>query len=236
MTETLGARLAKIGWADVEAHLDEAGWATIGPLLSARECSALIALYDTGHFRKDVDMTKHGFGSGVYRYFDRPLPDAVETLRARLYPPLAALANRWQVALGREPRFPTAHRDWLRECAAAGQTRPTPLLCRYEAGDYNRLHQDLYGELVFPLQATVLLSQPGVDFDGGDFLLVEQRPRMQSRAEVVPLERGHAVVFPVRERPGHGVRGQHRVAVRHGVSRVRSGHRHTLGIIFHDAR
>ena len=237
MSRALGARLEKTDWADVAARLDEAGWATIGPLLSARECDALIESYDDDAlFRKEVDMAKHGFGSGVYRYFTYPLPSIVAKLRTALYPQLANIANCWESALGRTPRFPAAHGDWLAACAAAGQTRPTPLLFRYDAGDYNRLHQDLYGDRVFPLQVTVLLSRPGTDFDGGEFVLTEQRPRMQSRATVVPLEQAGAVVFPVRERPARGVRGVHRVAVRHGVSPIRSGRRHTLGLIFHDAR
>ena len=181
-------------------------------------------------------MARHGYGRGVYRYFDYPLPEPVAALRSGLYPPLAAIANRWAEALGSDARYPPDHQDFLQRCREAGQTRPTPLLLRYQSGDWNALHQDVYGDLVFPLQVAVLLSQPGEDFTGGEFVLAEQRPRQQSRAEVVPLGRGDAAVFPVRERPARGSRGWHRRAMRHGVSRVRSGLRVTLGIIFHDAR
>jgi hypothetical protein len=187
-------------------------------------------------FRDRVVMARHGFGRGEYKYFRYPLPEIVARMRSALYPRLAPLANRWNVALGLEPRFPDRHAQFLRRCHAAGQRRPTPLLLQYAAGDYNCLHQDLYGEHVFPLQLTVLLSEPGRDFAGGEFVLTEQRPRMQSRAEVVPLAKGDAVVFAVRHRPVRGSRGVYRVNLRHGVSRVRWGQRHTLGIIFHDAR
>jgi len=180
-------------------------------------------------------MERHGFGRGEYQYFAYPLPAPLQALRTDLYPPLAAIANRWQAALGLDVRFPDTHAAYLARCHAAGQLKPTPLLLRYRAGDYNCLHQDLYGELVFPLQVAVLLSQPDEDFEGGEFVLTEQRPRMQSRAEVVPLKQGDAVVFPVNQRPVNGTRGVYRVAMRHGVSRLRSGTRHTLGIIFHDA-
>ena len=180
-------------------------------------------------------MARHGFGQGEYKYFAYPLPAVVERLRNALYPPLAAIASRWNAALGIGMRYPDSHADYLRLCHEADQVRPTPLLLRYGAGDYNCLHQDLYGDLVFPLQAAVLLSRPGDDFTGGEFILTEQRPRMQSRAEVVPLSQGDAVVFAVSNRPVHGGRGVYRVNMRHGVSRVRSGHRHTLGVIFHDA-
>jgi uncharacterized protein len=187
-------------------------------------------------FRDRVVMARHGFGRGEYKYFRYPLPEIVARMRSALYPRLAPLANRWNVALGLEPRFPDRHAQFLRRCHAAGQRRPTPLLLQYAAGDYNCLHQDLYGEHVFPLQLTVLLAEPGRDFAGGEFVLTEQRPRMQSRAEVVPLAKGDAVVFAVRHRPVRGSRGVYRVNLRHGVSRVRWGQRHTLGIIFHDAR
>jgi hypothetical protein len=182
-----------------------------------------------------VVMSRHGFGRGEYRYLAYPHPDLVADLRAGLYPPLAAIANRWNATLGVAASFPADHADFLARCAAAGQTRPTPLLLRYGPGDYNCLHQDLYGEHVFPLQVAILLSEPDRDFTGGEFVLTEQRPRLQSRVEVVPLRQGDAVVFPVHHRPVHGARGPTRVNLRHGVSRLRSGHRHTLGVIFHDA-
>jgi hypothetical protein len=205
-------------------------------LIDHDACAATIALWDERQrFRSEVIMARHGFGSGAYRYFDYELPDVVARLRGALYPPLAAIANRWAGPLGQEARFPADHDAFRERCRAAGQVRATPLLLRYETGDWNALHQDLYGESVFPLQVAVLLSEPGDDFTGGEFVLAEQRPRMQSRAEVVPLRRGDAVVFPVRERPVRGTRGWHRRAMRHGVSRVRSGLRFTLGIIFHDA-
>ena len=205
-------------------------------LLDADACAALAASYaEPSLFRSRVVMERHGYGRGEYRYFSYPLPDSVARLRAGLYPPLAAIANRWHAALDIDSRFPPSHADFIARCHAAGQLRPTPLLLRYQAGDYNCLHQDLYGEQVFPLQVAVLLSTPGEDFTGGEFVLTEQRPRMQSRAEVVPLQRGDAVIFPVNLRPVNGARGPYRVAMRHGVSRLRSGSRHTLGIIFHDA-
>jgi hypothetical protein len=181
-------------------------------------------------------MARHGFGRGEYKYFADPLPDPVHSLRTVLYPPLAVIANRWNAAMGIATRYPDAHRDYLDRCHKAGQSKPTPLLLQYGPGDYNCLHQDVYGEHIFPLQATVLLSRPGEDFEGGEFVLTEQRPRMQSRAEVVPLGQGDAVIFPVRQRPVAGSRGTYRVTMRHGVSRLRAGRRHTLGIIFHDAK
>ncbi|MGG7604606.1 2OG-Fe(II) oxygenase [Massilia sp. BKSP1R2A-1] len=220
----------------VGEELDAFGCAVIPGLLAAKDCEAAAALYERpALFRSRVVMERHGFGRGEYQYFAYPLPAPLASLRTELYPPLAAIANRWQAALGSDIRFPDAHADYLARCHAAGQLRPTPLLLRYRAGDYNCLHQDLYGELVFPLQVAVLLSRPGEDFEGGEFVLTEQRPRMQSRAEVVPLKQGDAVVFPVNQRPVQGTRGVYRVAMRHGVSRLRSGTRHTLGIIFHDA-
>ncbi len=223
-------------WDAVGEELDAFGCAVIPGLLAAKDCNAAAALYERPElFRSRVVMERHGFGRGEYQYFGYPLPAPLEALRTELYPPLAAIANRWQAALGLDTRFPDTHADYLARCHAAGQVRPTPLLLRYRAGDYNCLHQDLYGELVFPLQVAVLLSRPDEDFEGGEFVLTEQRPRMQSRAEVVPLRQGDAVVFPVNQRPVQGTRGVYRVAMRHGVSRLRSGTRHTLGIIFHDA-
>jgi hypothetical protein len=211
------------------------GYATRA-LIPALACSALAGLYDDDvRFRKRIVMEQHAYGRGEYKYFRYPLPDPVAALRAALYPGLAAVANAWRQMLGQEPAFPTTLEAYLAQCHTAGQTRPTPLLLRYETGGFNCLHQDLYGELVFPLQATVLLSAPGADFSGGEFVLVEQRPRAQSRAMVVPLRQGEAVIFPVHHRPVPGTRGTYRLTMRHGVSRVHSGHRHTLGLIFHDA-
>jgi len=227
--------LPDIDWTAAERDLDAHGCALLPRLLDAAACEALAARYDGEGFRSTVVMARHGFGRGEYRYFAYPLPEPVAALRAVLYPPLAAIANRWNAALGDAVRLPDDHAAYLARCHAAGQTRPTPLLLRYDAGDYNCLHQDLYGEHVFPLQVAVLLSRPGRDFEGGEFVLTEQRPRMQSRAEVVPLTQGDAVVFPVHHRPVRGGRGVYRVNLRHGVSRLRAGRRHTLGIIFHDA-
>jgi hypothetical protein len=224
-------------WRRVAEELDAYGGAVLEGLLAADQCAALAASYgDDALFRTRIVMGAHGFGRGEYKYFAYPLPPTVAGLRAVLYPPLAEIANRWNAALGIEVRYPPEHAGFLERCHSAGQTRPTPLLLQYGAGDYNCLHQDLYGEHVFPLQVAILLSEPGRDFTGGEFVLTEQRPRMQSRAEVVPLRRGAGVVFPVHHRPVQGARGVYRVNLRHGVSRVRSGHRHTLGIIFHDAR
>ncbi len=212
------------------------GMRSFPDLLQPSQCSALVDLYRAPDlFRSRVVMSRHGFGRGEYQYFKYPLPDLVASLRRSLYPHLAPIANRWNVLLGSDVRYPNEHEAFIARCHAAGQLRPTPLLLQYEANDYNCLHQDLYGEHVFPLQVAVLLSQPGADFTGGEFVLTEQRPRMQSRAEVVPLERGDAVVFAVHHRPVQGTRGIYRVNMRHGVSRLRSGHRHTLGVIFHDA-
>jgi hypothetical protein len=221
---------------DLASQLDTHGVALLPDLLSPAYCNQIARMYEEdGKFRSRVVMHRHGFGRGEYKYFNYPLPHLVQQLRTSLYPQLAEVANRWNQALGIESRFPVDHADYLERCHAAGQRRPTALLLQYKEGDYNCLHQDLYGELVFPLQVAVLLSEPGVDFTGGEFVLTEQRPRMQSRAEVVPLRKGDAVVFPVNERPVQGARGVYRVKMRHGVSRLRSGHRHTLGVIFHDA-
>jgi hypothetical protein len=220
----------------MQTELDERGCAIVESLLTVAESRALIAMYeDDERFRSRVVMAKHGFGRGEYRYFAYPLPPVVQTLRTTLYPALARIANDWNERLGVDTRYPEEHSGFLGLCHEAGQTRPTPLVLRYGAGDYNCLHRDLYGPLVFPLQVAILLSEPHDDFTGGEFVLTEQRPRMQSRAEVVPLARGDAVVFAVSERPVDGTRGVYRVTHRHGVSRVRSGRRHTLGIIFHDA-
>lgn len=222
-------------WTAIEAALDAQGCAVLPHLLSRGDCETIAGLYDGDHFRSRIVMARHGFGRGEYQYFAYPLPDIVAALREALYPRLAPLANRWNAALGVSTRYPADHAAFLARCHAAGQIRPTPLLLRYDAGDYNCLHQDLYGEHVFPLQVAVLLSEPGRDFSGGEFVLTEQRPRMQSRAEVVPLRQGDAVAFAVHHRPVQGSRGVYRVNLRHGVSRLRSGRRHTLGIIFHDA-
>jgi hypothetical protein len=232
----VAARADGLDWARLERELDERGCATTGPLLAADECAALCAGYDDATaFRSRVIMERHGFGRGEYQYFAAPLPSLVSELRATLYAPLVPLANRWQTALGGTGDFPSRHGDYLARCHAAGQTRPTPLVLKYEPGDYNCLHQDLYGELVFPLQVAILLSEPGEDFRGGELVLTEQRPRRQSRVEVVPLARGEGVIFAVNRRPVAGTRGTYRVAMRHGVSRLLSGRRFTLGIIFHDA-
>jgi hypothetical protein len=226
-----------LDWAALGAALDTQGCAVTGKLLSAKECAALVDTYDDDQrFRSKVVMARHGFGRGEYKYLSYPLPDVIAELRSTAYPPLAAIANRWHEALGIKVRFPDTHAAYLKRCHAAGQTRPTPLMLKYGPGDYNCLHQDLYGEHVFPLQMTILLSVPGSDFSGGEFVLTEQRPRMQSRVEVVSLQQGEAVIFPVTYRPVQGTRGIYRVNMRHGVSRLRSGQRHTAGIIFHDAR
>jgi hypothetical protein len=236
MTPPLPARFAEPAWPEIARALDAQGCALIPRLLDRPSCDAVAAWYQAdARFRSTVVMARHGFGQGEYRYFADPLPALVAELRARLYPPLAAIANRWAEVLGLADGFPADHAAFLRRCHAAGQTRPTPLLLRYGPGDYNCLHQDLYGEVHFPLQVAILLSEPGRDFEGGEFVLTEQRPRMQSRVEVVPLRQGDAVVFPVRARPVRGGRGIYRVNLRHGVSRIRSGRRLTLGVIFHDA-
>ncbi|MDF0545920.1 2OG-Fe(II) oxygenase [Sphingobium sp. H39-3-25] len=231
-----GARLMDFDWTTVGDDLDRQGWAVLPKLLSGAECDALAGLYgDSPAFRSHVVMARHGFGKGEYRYFSYPLPDLVQAVRTELYPRLAPIANAWHDRMGMDVRFPATHAAFLARCHAGGQRRPTPLLLQYGSGDYNCLHQDLYGEHVFPLQAAVLLSQPHEAFEGGEFVLTEQRPRMQSRAAVVPLTKGDAVVFAVNSRPHRGTRGDYRVMLRHGVSEVRSGRRHTLGIIFHDA-
>jgi hypothetical protein len=230
-------RVEAIDWAQTTRELDAQGCAVLKGLLSPEECRALAALYpDDAHFRSRVVMGRHGFGRGEYKYFAYPLPDLIAALRPALYARLRGVANRWNEAMGIEIRYPETHDAFLQRCHAAGQTRPTPLLLQYEAGDYNCLHQDLYGEHVFPLQVAILLSEPGRDFTGGEFVLTEQRPRMQSRPEVVPLGQGDAVAFAVHVRPVQGTRGTYRVNLRHGVSRIRSGHRHTVGVIFHDAK
>jgi hypothetical protein len=230
-------RVAALDWSKLSIELDNQGSALVERLLEPEECRFLAALYpQDSRFRSRVVMSRHGFGRGEYKYFSYPLPDTVSELRTALYPRLAPIANRWHESLGIAVRYPTQHAEFLARCAQAGQTRPTPLLLQYEAGDYNCLHQDLYGEHVFPLQVAILLSQPEKDFTGGEFVITEQRPRMQSRPEVVPLRQGDAVIFAVHHRPVKGTRGMYRVNLRHGVSRVRSGHRHTLGIIFHDAK
>jgi hypothetical protein len=233
----LAARLETIDWASVSAELDALGCAVIERLLSPQQCLALATLYpDDSRFRSRVVMGRHGFGRGEYKYFAYPLPEPIAKLRPVLYAPLRDVANRWNEAMAIDIRYPERHEDFLKRCHAAGQTRPTPLLLQYGAGDYNCLHQDLYGEHVFPLQVAILLSEPGRDFSGGEFVLTEQRPRMQSRPEVVPLRQGDAVVFAVHHRPVQGTRGFYRVNLRHGVSCIRSGHRHTVGVIFHDAK
>jgi uncharacterized protein len=225
-----------VEWDRVSRDLDARGNAVLEQLLSPEECRALAALYPAdGMFRSRIVMGRHGFGRGEYKYFDYPLPERVAALRTALYPRLVATANRWNEAMGIDVRYPAAHAEFVARCHAAGQRKPTPLLLQYEAEDYNCLHQDVYGEHVFPVQVAILLSEPGRDFTGGELVMTEQRPRMQSRAEVVPLGQGDAVAFAVRHRPVQGTRGAYRVNLRHGVSRIRSGRRHTLGIIFHDA-
>lgn len=225
-----------VRWSEVVEQLETVGWARLERLISPATCEALASLYPHDEaFRKTVVMARHGFGSGEYKYFRYPLPDLIHDLRTAIYPHLVPVANGWNEKMGIDVRFPEEHAAFLERCHQAGQTKPTPLLLRYETGDYNCLHQDLYGEHVFPLQLAILLSEPGRDFEGGEFVLTEQRPRMQSRPEVVPLAKGDAVIFAVRHRPVEGKRGFYRVNMRHGVSRVRAGRRHTLGIIFHDA-
>jgi uncharacterized protein len=224
-------------WLHIARELDARGWSVLPRLLSSRACQEITNFYSAdAAFRSHVIMARHGFGRGEYKYFSYPLPEMVQALRTALYPHLATVANVWHDRMRIAKRFPQVHTDYLKACHAAGQVNPTPLLLRYGVGDFNCLHQDLYGEEVFPLQVATLLSQPGVDFEGGEFVLTEQRPRMQSRVEVVPLKQGDAVVFAVNNRPMQGARGMYRVKLRHGVSTIREGHRHTLGIIFHDAK
>jgi hypothetical protein len=236
MPQSIARCVENLSWSEIGEDLGDRGNASTGPLLDPALCRRIAAWYDDDRrFRSRIVMARHGFGEGEYRYFAYPLPDEVAALRQALYPHLAAVANAWSQALTGAARYPDTLSDYLDRCHEAGQKRPTPLLLRYEEGGYNCLHQDLYGELVFPLQATLLLSEPGAEFEGGEFVLVEQRPRMQSRAEVVPLTQGEAVIFAVRDRPRRGSRGVHRVQLRHGVSRLRRGRRFALGIIFHDA-
>jgi uncharacterized protein len=235
-SSAIPSRVDTIDWAQATSDLDAQGCAVLKGLLSPKECDALAALYpDDKNFRSRV-MGRHGFGRGEYKYFAYPLPELIAELRPALYARLRDVANRWNEAMGIDIRYPEGHDAFLKRCHAAGQTRPTPLLLQYGADDYNCLHQDLYGEHVFPLQVAILLSELGRDFTGGEFVLTEQRPRMQSRPEVVPLKQGDAVAFAVHHRPVQGARGFYRVNLRHGVSRIRSGHRHTLGVIFHDAK
>ncbi len=232
----LATRVDTIDWRRLEDDLNQFGCATVDQLLTAGECDALSALYaQDALYRSRVVMARHGFGRGEYKYYRYPLPEIIGTLRETVYPHLAPVANRWNALMGIDARYPADHADFINRCHAAGQTRPTPLILQYAEGDYNCLHQDLYGEHVFPIQLAILLSVPGRDFTGGEFVMTEQRPRMQSRAEVVPLAQGDAVIFAVHHRPVNGTRGVYRVNLRHGVSRLRFGHRHTAGVIFHDA-
>jgi len=234
---TIKERIESLDWKGIEGALWERGYATTPPILTQGECAELIALYaDDTRFRSRIDMARYRFGIGDYKYFAHPVPIVVDDLRTHAYPPLARIANRWMEALGAPERHPTELAGLLAVCRRRGQTKPTPLLLHYEAGGYNCLHQDLYGEVAFPLQLTCFLSRPGLDYTGGEFLLVEQRPRAQSRAEVIHGEQGEIVIFSTRYRPVSGTRGYYRASVRHGVSRVLSGSRHALGIIFHDAR
>jgi hypothetical protein len=233
---TLDERIERVDWRRIEEQLDARGHATPGALLTTEECRTIAGMYgEAARFRSRIVMRRHTFGEGEYQYFARPLPEIVAELRRLVYPRLVPIANRWQEALGLGSRYPGDLDGFLRTCHDAGQTRPTPLLLKYGPGDYNRLHQDLYGELHFPLQMAILLSVPGHDFAGGEFVLTEQQPRAQSRVEVVPLAQGEAVIFAVNFRPARGTRGFYRLAMRHGVSRIRAGERYTLGIIFHDA-
>jgi len=228
-------RIAALDWPALTAQLDDRGFAQTEPVLDAAECAALAAQFDDGRFRSRVDMRRHRFGEGEYKYFDAPLPALVDEARHALYPPLAALANDWAGRLGEEAEYPAELDAFLARCHAAGQTRPTPLILRYFEGGHNTLHQDLYGDLAFPLQAVTALNRAGTDFAGGQFVLVEQRPRAQSRAHVIELERGAFAIFPTRTRPVEGSRGHYRTTMRHGVATVHAGERITLGIIFHDA-
>lgn len=236
-TEQATARVNAIDWQRISKELDAQGSAILPRILSPEDCQAIAGLYlNDSLFRSRVVMERHGFGRGEYKYFSYPLPEIIQELRTALYPRLASVANRWNAAMNIDARYPERHADFIQRCHDAGQIRPTPLLLQYSEGDYNCLHQDLYGEHVFPIQVALLLSEPGRDFTGGEFVLTEQRPRMQSRPEVVPLRQGDAVAFAVHHRPVQGTRGTYRVNLRHGVSRLRSGQRHTVGIIFHDAQ
>lgn len=233
---SIGERVAALNWPAIISSLDNYGCATTESLLTPEECGVLAESYDSDElFRSRIVMARHGFGRGEYKYFAYPLPQIVASLRDCLYPALAQVANRWNKALGVAATYPATHAAYLRRCHSDSQSKPTPLLLRYGPGDFNCLHQDIYGENIFPLQVAFLLSEPERDFTGGEFLLTEQRPRMQSRGEVVPLRQGEGVIFPVHHRPVRGTRGTYRVNMRHGVSRLRSGRRHTLGVIFHDA-
>jgi hypothetical protein len=235
--QSIAERVSSIAWEEVSQNLDAQGSAMIKRLLSPDECRAISGLYPNDNtFRSHVVMARHGFGRGEYKYFSYPLPSLIARLRTTVYPHLVPIANRWNMAMGIDGRYPEKHADFIQRCHQAGQIRPTPLLLQYGAGDYNCLHQDLYGEHVFPLQLAILLSEPDKDFTGGEFVMTEQRPRMQSRPIVVPLREGDGVVFAVHNRPVMGNSGMYRVNLRHGVSRIRSGHRHTVGIIFHDAK
>jgi hypothetical protein len=234
---SIAARVAQLDWARIAVDLDEGGWGPLSGLLTPAECDALAALYANElMFRSRVVMARHGYGRGEYQYFAYPLPALVAELRTALYARLAPIANRWSELLASDVRYPDAHEEFIERCHRAGQTKPTPLVLRYGPGDYNCLHQDLYGEHAFPLQAVFLLSTPNEDFVGGEFVLTEQRPRMQSRVEVVPLAKGDGAIFAVAQRPRRGTRGYHRVTMRHGASRIRSGRRFTAGVIFHDAK
>ncbi len=232
-----GQNIPAYDWQKIGAELDQFGATILENIISPQDCHEIAAGYHTlAAFRTVISMRKHGFGRGEYKYYANPIPALILNLRQKLYPQLAPIANRWSERLGSDVRFPPTHDAFLERCHAAGQTRPTPLILQYVEGDYNCLHQDIYGDIAFPLQVAILLSEPEKDFTGGEFVLTEQRPRMQSRAEVVPLRQGDGVVFAVNDRPMQGTRGDYRVKMRHGVSRIRSGKRHTLGIIFHDSR
>jgi hypothetical protein len=235
MLTSIADRISELPWTEIDADLDAQGFAMTPPVLRAGECRELASLFENGRHRSTIDMARHRFGSGEYKYFDRPLPETVAELRGAFYPPLAEAANRWAGLLGEDGSYPADLDAFLDRCHEAGQTRPTPLILRYGAGDWNALHQDLYGDVAFPFQAVTLLDRPGADFEGGEFVLVEQRPRAQSRAHVLSLERGAFLIFTTRQRPVEGTRGHYRAQMRHGVSTLRSGQRTTLGLVFHDA-
>jgi uncharacterized protein len=236
MNKDISNSIDGLDWPRIGADLDARGFATTGKLLDADACASLAGLYPRSDtFRSHIIMARHGFGQGEYKYFSYPLPDVIGSLRKAVYPHLVPIANRWAELMNQTQRFPDTLDDMLVRCHQAGQSRPTPLLLKYKADDYNCLHQDLYGEHVFPMQLVICLNEPGEDFEGGEFVVVEQRPRMQSKAEIVPLRRGEGAIFAVSHRPHKGSKGYYRVNLKHGVSRVRSGNRHTCGIIFHDA-